>query len=118
MSGKGISSTEDVLSSHSPNHGGQWAGLIAITADPNPEGERWSFPNRRHNPNLEVSKAQGALDGQRKAKRLVAGAGNSEGGVSELARGAGGAPSLLESRTSQHTPELEVGPLITLHKPH
>lgn len=32
------------------------------------------------------------------------GAGNSEGCVSELARGTGGAPSLLESRTSQPPP--------------
>lgn len=60
-----------MLNSHNPSHSGQWAGLIAVTADLNPEGERWSFPNRRQNPNLEVSKARGALNGRRKAKRLV-----------------------------------------------
>lgn len=30
VSGRGIGSAGDVLSNHSPNHGGQWAGLIAV----------------------------------------------------------------------------------------
>lgn len=45
--GKGIGSAGDVLSSHSPKHGAQWAGLLAATADSNPDGGKEEFSKQK-----------------------------------------------------------------------
>lgn len=81
------------------------------------EGSRLCrFPNRRHSPDLDFSKARAVLGGQRVVKRLVGEGREQTEGPSEYARTVGDV--LPTTVRIQGFTALLTGPLITPYKPH